>query len=339
VKFIGFSGSDGQSIYPVYASDSIGTDQSLIVNTRGYVTFYESINPQTLPLSGETFVQWEGTDGVDGEKGDRGPGRFVGNKTLTSNSVPNVSSATVDYFDSSNFDINKFDFIGTTDFSTHALEVIQDSLGISTSPAEGDIVTIVYTKLNGLIVSKTGIYQDEVWEEFIIQTDGNEIVSNTVSSDKIQSYNLLTANTSFENNIIQTSFINSNAITQTVSVSSNTTLNLSINTWNQSSIASIVVDNSSMSGNLISFSMYVYITSGGNWIMDYRVLRDSTEIYTGKTDISSTATGATINGVVIDSNASLGSTPSYSVEIYASGSITSQVYVNNRKLNILGINR
>ena len=339
VKFIGFAGSDGQSIYPVYADDANGTNQSLIVNNRGYVTFFESINAPTLPLVDQTFVKWEGTDGIDGDKGDRGPGRFVGNKTLTSNSVPNVSSATVDYFDSSNFDINKFDFIGTTDFATHALEVITNSLGAGSVPAIGDVVTVVYTKLNGLITSKTGVYQNELWEEFVVQLDGNEIVSNTVSSDKIQSYNLLTANASFEDNIIKTAFIDSNAITQTVSTSASTTLNLNINMWNQVSIASITVDDNSTSANIISFSLYAYITSGGNWITDYRVLRNSTVIETGKIDVSSTAIGTTINGVVIDANATLGTSPAYTVEVYASGNITSLLYVNNRKLNILGIDR
>ena len=339
VKYIGYAGSDGQSIYPVYADDVSGTNQSFIVNNRGYVTFYESINKPTLPLSDETFVKWEGTDGVDGQKGDRGPGRFTHNITLDNDTVPNVSSDTVDYFDMNGFDINSFDFHGVTDFSTHALTAIQNALSVDSTESEGDIVTIVYTKANGTVTSKTGIYSNGLWTEFVIQLDGNELVADSVASDKIQSYNLQIANSSFENNIIQTQHIGSNTITYPTVVSAVGTINSTVNVWTQIAIASINIDNNAYSANIINFSAYVYIVSGGSWVAEYRILRDGVEVRSGKYDVSSSVIGTTISDSVIDTNVTLGATSAYSVEIRGSGNITSTIHTNNRQISILGVRR
>lgn len=64
-KFVGTA----QSVWPIYASTSGGNDQSFEPGTRTYVTFYESPVAPDLPVSGQTFVQYVGSDGAEGDRG------------------------------------------------------------------------------------------------------------------------------------------------------------------------------------------------------------------------------------------------------------------------------
>lgn len=66
VQFIGNDGSPGQSIWPVYATDSSGSNQSFDATGKTWVTFYESQTQPTLPITG-TFVKHVGIDGQDGQ--------------------------------------------------------------------------------------------------------------------------------------------------------------------------------------------------------------------------------------------------------------------------------
>ena len=78
VRFIGTDGvqggqgDPGQSIYPIYSADSLGIDQSFTRGTRAFVTFFEATMEPTLPVTGQTFVRYIGTDGVDGMNGADG---------------------------------------------------------------------------------------------------------------------------------------------------------------------------------------------------------------------------------------------------------------------------
>jgi len=72
VKFVGDDGSNGQAIWPIYATNSSGSSQSFTVGSREYVTFYESVSQPTLPVSGQTFVKYVGSDGAAGAAGANG---------------------------------------------------------------------------------------------------------------------------------------------------------------------------------------------------------------------------------------------------------------------------
>jgi hypothetical protein len=63
VKFIGGAGSDGNSIFPIYADDAAGSNQSFDPSGKTFVTFFESTTTPTLPVSGQTFVEYVGEDG------------------------------------------------------------------------------------------------------------------------------------------------------------------------------------------------------------------------------------------------------------------------------------
>jgi len=64
VKFIGV----GQSIFPIYADDALGNNQSFTQGLRPYVNFFESPNATapTLPQAGLTFVRVAADDGNNG---------------------------------------------------------------------------------------------------------------------------------------------------------------------------------------------------------------------------------------------------------------------------------
>ncbi|MRJ40834.1 MULTISPECIES: hypothetical protein [Idiomarina] len=68
VQFIGNDGSPGQSIWPIYATDSSGSNQSFDATGKTWVTFYESQTQPTLPVTG-IFVKHVGTDGTNGLPG------------------------------------------------------------------------------------------------------------------------------------------------------------------------------------------------------------------------------------------------------------------------------
>ena len=56
--------ADNQVITPVYATDSMGTDQSLILGSRQFVYFvtHEVGTPPSLPLTGVEFIRFRGED-------------------------------------------------------------------------------------------------------------------------------------------------------------------------------------------------------------------------------------------------------------------------------------
>ena len=84
VRFIGQDGSDGtngtdgtdgaagQSIFPIYATSSSGAGQAFTPTGRSFVTFFEATAAPTLPVSGQTFVEYIGADGADGTAGVAG---------------------------------------------------------------------------------------------------------------------------------------------------------------------------------------------------------------------------------------------------------------------------
>lgn len=65
VKFVGTA----QSTWPIYASTAAGNDQSFEPGARQYVTFYNSPVAPDLPVSGQTFVKYVGSNGAEGERG------------------------------------------------------------------------------------------------------------------------------------------------------------------------------------------------------------------------------------------------------------------------------
>jgi hypothetical protein len=72
VKFKGDDGATGQAVWPIYASNSSGANQSFSPGSLEYVTFYESTSQPTLPVSGQTFVKFIGDDGAPGSPGSPG---------------------------------------------------------------------------------------------------------------------------------------------------------------------------------------------------------------------------------------------------------------------------
>ena len=64
-KFVGTA----QSVWPIYASTSTGNDQSFEPGARQYVTFYESPVAPDLPVAGQTFVKYVGSNGTSGDRG------------------------------------------------------------------------------------------------------------------------------------------------------------------------------------------------------------------------------------------------------------------------------
>lgn len=63
--FVRFVGVQGQSIWPIYADTAGGIGQSFSPTGKLFVTFYESLTQPTLPVSGQTFVDYVGADGTD----------------------------------------------------------------------------------------------------------------------------------------------------------------------------------------------------------------------------------------------------------------------------------
>lgn len=60
VKFVGTS----TSVWPIYADDAEGSNQSLTPGNRSWVTFYEGTQQPGLPVTGQTFVRYVGEDGA-----------------------------------------------------------------------------------------------------------------------------------------------------------------------------------------------------------------------------------------------------------------------------------
>lgn len=95
VKFIGGAGSDGNSIFPIYADSAAGSNQSFDPSGKTFVTFFESVTTPTLPVSGQTFVEYVGEDGTDGTNGTDGTdgARGAGRWNIGVSSLPTTSSA------------------------------------------------------------------------------------------------------------------------------------------------------------------------------------------------------------------------------------------------------
>lgn len=65
--------SAGISVYPIFATDSNGSNQTLTATTStAYVTFYSSQVEPTLPVLNQIFVRFDGLDGLDGNHGTNG---------------------------------------------------------------------------------------------------------------------------------------------------------------------------------------------------------------------------------------------------------------------------
>ena len=61
----GDAGANGQSIFPIYATDEMGANQQFAeADTHPFVTFFESLNAPTLPVSGQVFVRAQGEDAI-----------------------------------------------------------------------------------------------------------------------------------------------------------------------------------------------------------------------------------------------------------------------------------
>jgi len=154
--FVKFVGPGGQSIYPIYADDAAGNGQSFSPTGKTHVTFYESTTTPNLPVSGQTFVPYVGQDG---DVGERGPGRWH----IGVSSLPTTSSG------------------AHTDF-TNAIGDPVDSdqawfyTGSQSSPT-GQSVWI-YDEGSGPVPS-------ESWQEQTEVIDGNLLVTDTVTADKI----------------------------------------------------------------------------------------------------------------------------------------------------------
>jgi hypothetical protein len=106
VKFIGDDGTTGQGIYPIYADDASGTNQSFSPTGKTYVTFYEATSAPTLPVTGQTWVKYVGADGAGGSTGDT----VVTGKvyyTILQSTSPSTPSAT-------SFDTGTGTFTGLT---------------------------------------------------------------------------------------------------------------------------------------------------------------------------------------------------------------------------------
>ena len=78
----GQPGSDGTSVFTVYAEDASGTGQNLSQNeggvNRNFVAFIRSVNTPTLPLTGTAFTQITGAQGAPGDTGPAGAAGATG---------------------------------------------------------------------------------------------------------------------------------------------------------------------------------------------------------------------------------------------------------------------
>lgn len=72
VKFIGDDGEPVQAVWPIFADDTSGNNQSFSSTNKTHVTFYENIGQPTLPVNNAVFVRYVGSDGVDGLPGTDG---------------------------------------------------------------------------------------------------------------------------------------------------------------------------------------------------------------------------------------------------------------------------
>jgi len=342
VRFVGVDGSTGsagQSVWPIYADDASGNGQSFSEGSKGYVTFYENTTQPTLPVSGQTFVKWvgtdgtnglpgvDGTDGTDGSSGTRGPGRFSKSITLSDNNVPDITSAT---------------------YNTDAIGAITDALGSSNVPVTGDAVTLTYTKLDTTKATRNGMYNGSAWVSFALEVDGSLIVAGTIytdailtgaiTSDKISSYNLTSANSTLGNAIVDTLTIAGNAVTQPVVFTNTASTSAAKDNW--FTVASLTINNGTSVGtvsNLVSFSCFGYYTSGGDWVMKFELFRGSTSIDTGEVQMRNNQSGNVVSSFAIDTNG--GGSNTYTLKFRGEGDILSSVFADKRKLYVLGAKR
>ena len=78
------------SIFPIYATDAAGNGQTFTPSdSTRFVTFFEAVVQPTLPVNGQTFVEYFGEDGAQGPAGQSQ--RAVNLYRLNDNSI--VSSA------------------------------------------------------------------------------------------------------------------------------------------------------------------------------------------------------------------------------------------------------
>ena len=152
VKFIG-TGVDGQGIYPIYADDVAGAGQSFSPTGKTYVTFYEASSTPTLPVTGQTFVKYIGTNGA------RGAGRW----NIAVASLPTTSSG------------------ADTDFTA--------AIG---DPVDRDQAWF-YTGTQSAPTSQSvWIYNagTDTWAEQTEVIDGSLIVSGTITADRLEANSL-----------------------------------------------------------------------------------------------------------------------------------------------------
>lgn len=163
--FVLFVGTDGTSIWPIYADDAAGNGQSFSPAGKGYVTFYESPTQPTLPVSGQTFVKYVGDDGGTGA---RGPGRW-------------------------NIDVDAVDYVSGTDgrlplSSADAQEAWDEGVFVGGSPGApvaGDQAWFFKGDASTPDSQSVWIYNGSLWIEQTEFIDGNLLVTGTITGDKI----------------------------------------------------------------------------------------------------------------------------------------------------------
>lgn len=156
VRFQGIDGDNGQSIWPIYATNASGSSQSFTRGSREFVTFFESTTQPTLPVTGETFVQFVGEDGAvgpQGPTGERGPGRW------------NIAVVTL------------------PDTSTQANNSFVSALGFN--PVEGDQGWFYTGTLANLTGQRVWIYNGANWVRQDEVIEGNLLVTGSITADKV----------------------------------------------------------------------------------------------------------------------------------------------------------
>ena len=94
VRFIGTDGVNGQSIFPIYATNVAGDNQTFTAAAdTDFVTFFESATRPTLPVADQVFVRYIGTDGAAGQPGTDGANVLVVYAD-TNNALTNTQSLT-----------------------------------------------------------------------------------------------------------------------------------------------------------------------------------------------------------------------------------------------------
>lgn len=217
VKFVGEDGTTGQGIYPIYADDASGSNQSFDPTGKTYVTFYESTTAPTLPVSGQTFVKYVGDNGDTGAAGERGPGQWhIGVATL-----PTTSSG------------------AHTDFTNALFDPVDNDqawfyTGTLANPTAQSVW--IYEEGSGATPADSWNYQENV----IV---GDLIVDGTITGDKVAASSVITSSAQIDDAIITSAKIADAEIT---------TANIADAAITTAKISDASVDTLQVAGNAIS---------------------------------------------------------------------------------------